>query len=472
MSDLAHVDLVEAARLIREKALSPVEYLRALLERIESMEPTLSAFVHLDADGARQAARRAEAAVLAGGPLGPLHGVPYGLKDIFDARDLPTTAHSKILARNVAREDATVTAKLRASGAVLLGKLGTHEFALGGPSFDLPWPPPRNPWNPRMMSGGSSTGSAVAVTAGLLPVALGSDTAGSIRNPAAACGVVGMKATYGRVSRHGVIPLSFTLDHVGPLTRTVADNALALGVIAGHDPHDPGSVRRPVPDFGARIGRDIAGMKVGAIRHFHLRDMTADPEMTAAIEAALAVLAGLGAEIIEIEVRPLQDYVVCNRIILQSEAYAVHSAWLRERPEDYGAIGRERLLTGAFLSAADYVQATRSRRQLAAEFNASIAKLDVVVAANSFDPACAIDDAEAIKATLPRQARLPFNVTGHPALALPVGFSAAGMPLSMQIVGKLFDEATVYQVAHAYERATPWKDRRPPLEAGARTPAA
>jgi len=465
MSELHYLDLVEATRLIRTKELSPLTYVEALIARIEALEPKLNAFLDLTAETALKAAREAESKVARDESMGPLHGVPFGLKDIIDVAGLKTTAHSKILADNVAAEDAFVTARLRSAGGILLGKLATHEFALGGPSFDLPWPPARNPWNPRTMPGGSSSGAGAAVAAGMLPGALGSDTGGSVRNPASCCGIVGIKPTYGRVSRRGVVPLSFALDNIGPLTRTVADNACLLKAIAGHDAGDPASARVPVPDFAADLGKGVKGLKIGVIRHFYTRDLVAEPEMAAAIEAALETLSGLGAEIIELSVEPLQVYAGCNRVILLAEAYAVHRKWLRERPEDYAALTRERLVGGAFIPAVEYVQALRARRRLAAAFNAAIAPLDVVVTASSMDPPCEIDDAEAIAGTYARQARAPFNLTGNPALALPTGFSKSGLPLSMQIVGKPFDETTVYRVAHAYEQATSWHRQRPPLAA-------
>jgi len=465
MSELHYLDLVEATRLIRTKELSPLTYVEALIARIEALEPKLNAFLDLTAETALKAAREAESKVARDESMGPLHGVPFGLKDIIDVAGLKTTAHSKILADNVAAEDAFVTARLRSAGGIPLGKLATHEFALGGPSFDLPWPPARNPWNPRTMPGGSSSGAGAAVAAGMLPGALGSDTGGSVRNPASCCGIVGIKPTYGRVSRRGVVPLSFALDNIGPLTRTVADNACLLKAIAGHDAGDPASARVPVPDFAADLGKGVKGLKIGVIRHFYTRDLVAEPEMAAAIEAALETLSGLGAEIIELSVEPLQVYAGCNRVILLAEAYAVHRKWLRERPEDYAALTRERLVGGAFIPAVEYVQALRARRRLAAAFNAAIAPLDVVVTASSMDPPCEIDDAEAIAGTYARQARAPFNLTGNPALALPTGFSKSGLPLSMQIVGKPFDETTVYRVAHAYEQATSWHRQRPPLAA-------
>jgi aspartyl-tRNA(Asn)/glutamyl-tRNA(Gln) amidotransferase subunit A len=463
MTDFAYLTIAEASTLIRDREISPVEYTEALLARIDSLDPKLNAFLRLTPDIAMADARRAEDEIGKGGWKGPMHGVPYGLKDIIDHEGLPTTGHSKILIENVATQDAPVAARLRAAGGVLLGKMSTHEFAIGGPCFDLPWPPARNPWNPGCHPGGSSSGSGAAIASGLMPAALGTDTGGSVRNPATCCGIVGMKATYGRTSRRGVLPLAYSLDHVGPMTRTVEDNAILLNVIAGYDPDDPGSAAVEAPDFTADLGKGVQGMKVGVIRHFYTRDEEADPEMAKSIEDALAVLEGLGATVQEIEIDTLQTYAACNRLILNSEAYAIHEKWLKERPEDYGDRTRERLLAGAFISASDYVNATRLRRILADRFHAAIADLDVAITVSSMEPACRIDDDAMVDRTYGRQARAPFNVTGSPALAVPTGFSSDGMPLSMQIIGKPFDEATVYRVAAAYERETEWTRRRPAL---------
>lgn len=463
MTELHWLGAAEAAQEIRRKAVSPVELTEALLRRIEAHDGSLNAFITVLGDTAMTGAKSAEDAVMRGESLGPLHGVPFGLKDIIDTAGIRTTCHSRLLLDNVPNDDATVAQRLAGAGGILLGKLSTHEFAFGGPAFDLPFPPARNPWNRDMFPGGSSSGSGTAVAAGFLPAAIGTDTGGSVRNPASMCGLVGIKPTYGRVSRHGVFPLSYSLDHVGPLTRTVADNALLLDVIAGHDPRDPGSANRGDGSFAALLGRDIKGLRIGVVRHFFERDMEASPEMVAGIDAALAVLADLGAEIVEVSTRPLQDYAACNRIILLSEACAIHGPWLKERPGDYSALTRERLLPGMFLGGADYVQANRWRRVLAAEFDAVMQTVDVAVTASSMAPAFAIEDADVMAREYPRQARTPFNVTGHPALALPIGFSDDGLPLSLQIIGRHWDEATIYRVAQAYEQATDWHHRLPPL---------
>ncbi|MGO8914731.1 MAG: amidase, partial [Stellaceae bacterium] len=374
---------------------------------------------------------------------------------------IPTTGHSKLCQDYVPAADAHLVSRLKAGGAVLMGKLATWEFALGGPSWDLPWPPARNPWNPDHFPGGSSSGSGVGLAAGFFPAALGSDTGGSIRNPASQCGITGMKPTYGRVSRRGVLPLAFSLDHVGPMTRTVRDNALMLQIIAGHDPDDPASADEPVPDYAQTLGQGVKGLRIGVIRHFYTTDMAGDGEMVAAIEAAVRLLAEHGAEIREISLPPLQDFAACGQIILAAESYAAHQRWLQQRPEDYGARGRERLLAGASLSAADYLQAVRWRLALRDAAAAAFRDIDLAVTASSLDPACRIDDDAALAAIFWRQARMPFNVTGQPALVIPAGFASSGLPLSLQLVGRPFAEPLLYRVAAAYEGMTRWTERHP-----------
>jgi aspartyl-tRNA(Asn)/glutamyl-tRNA(Gln) amidotransferase subunit A len=464
VTNFAALTIAEAAGLLRGKEISPVEYTKALLERIARHDGALNAFLRLMPDEALAAAKTAEAEIMAGDWRGPMHGVPYALKDIIDAAGAPTTCHSKILADSpAASADAHVAGRLREAGGILLGKTSTHEFAIGGPSFDLPWPPARNPWNREHFPGGSSSGSGAALAAGFTPAALGSDTGGSVRNPASFCGIVGMKATYGRVSRRGVFPLSYSLDHVGPMTRTVTDNAILLNVLAGHDAADPGSADVAAPDFSAGLDRGVSGLRIGVIRHFFERDLHADPEMKCGIENALDVLRGLGAEIRDIALAPLGDYAAANRIILLSEAFAIHETWFRERPQDYGASTRRRIGGGAFIRAADYVNATRVKARLAREFAETMRDFDVAITASSMDLPARLDDPAALEHSYGRQARPPFNLLGAPAMSVPTGFSSAGLPLSMQIVAKNFDEAMIYRVAHAYEQATPWTERRPTL---------
>ena len=463
VTELHWLGVAEAAKAIAAKDLSPVELMKALLDRIANLDPQLNAFIRLDGEAAMEAAKAAEAEATAGRLRGPLHGVPVGIKDIIDVAGLPTTGHSKILQDNLATADAVCVEKLRGAGAIVVGKLSTHEFAIGGPSFDLPWPPARNPWNTGHHPGGSSSGSGSGVSAGLFPMALGSDTGGSVRNPASCCGIVGLKPTYGLVSRRGVFPLSFTLDHIGPMTRTVADNALMLEVIAGHDPHDPGSAAVPNGHYAAGVERSVRDLRVGFIRHFHEIDVPAEPEVTAALEHVARTLQLEGAEVRDVHLPTLGEFGAVNRVILQSEAWAIHGKWLRERPGDYGQLARRRLMAGAFFSAGDYVQAQRRRLEMIAEVEAALREHDVLLCASSMDPACRIDRPVDIERTYPRQARTPFNVTGHPALAMMAGLSVDGLPLSVQFVGRYFDEATLFQVARAWEQASGVDRKHPPI---------
>ena len=453
----------EIAQAFAAKTLTPRQLLIDLLTRIQALDPKLNAFIRLDADGAMADAVRADQEIAAGRSRGPLHGVPVGIKDIIDVSGLPTTGHSKILVDNIAKADAVVTRRLREAGAIIIGKLSTHEFAIGGPSFDLPFPPARNPWNLLHHPGGSSSGSGAGVAAGLFPVALGTDTGGSVRNPASACGIVGLKPTYGLVSRRGVFPLSFTLDHVGPLTRTVADAALMLDAIAGHDPADPGSAATQARGFGRMLDRGVRDLRVGFVRHFHERDLPAHPEVAAALNDVARVLQAEGAQVHNVTLPTLTEFAGINRVILCSEAWSVHAPWLRERPGDYGQLARRRLLPGAFMTAGDYVGAQRRRTEVIAAVEDRLRDYDVLLCASSMDPASRIADAEETARTYPRQARTPFNVTGHPALAMMAGLSRNGLPMSVQFVGRYFDDATVLRVAAAYERATAWHKKKPPI---------
>jgi aspartyl-tRNA(Asn)/glutamyl-tRNA(Gln) amidotransferase subunit A len=463
MSDLHWMTAGAAARAIATRELSPVDLTKALLDRIERLDPKLNAFIRIDGDAALQAAKAAEAEAIWGRLRGPLHGVPVGIKDIIDVAGLPTTCHSKILEDNVATADAVCVERLRGAGAIVLGKLSTHEFAIGGPSFDLPWPPARNPWNTDHHPGGSSSGSGSGVAAGLFPMALGTDTGGSVRNPASCCGIVGLKPTYGLVSRRGVFPLSFTLDHIGPMTRTVGDNALMLEAIAGHDPLDPGSAAATRGHYAAGLERSVRGLRVGFVRHFHETDTPADPEVTAGLEHVARTLEAEGAELHTIKLPALGEFGAVNRVILQSEAWSIHAPWLTERPEDYGMLSRRRLMAGAFMSSGDYMLASRRRLEMIAEVETALREVDVLLCASSMDPACRIDRPADVERTYPRQARTPFNVTGHPALAMMAGLSAGGLPVSVQFVGRYFDEATVFAVARAWERAAGTDKKHPAI---------
>jgi aspartyl-tRNA(Asn)/glutamyl-tRNA(Gln) amidotransferase subunit A len=461
MNGAADLSLAEAAALLRSRELSPVDYVATLLERIAAHDSQLNAFLQVFSDSALADARAAEAEIHEGRWRGPLHGVPIALKDLFDVVGEPTTAHSKILRGHRAERSAHVVTKLREAGAIIIGKTALHEFATGGPSFDLPWPPARNPWRRTHHPGGSSSGSAVAVAAGFAPASLGTDTAGSVRNPATCCGVVGMKPTYGAVSRTGVFPLAFSLDHVGPITRGVEDNAILLEAMLGRDPEDPTSVAHPRSELRADLARGIDGLRIGVIEALHAE---ADPEIRAAMDEAIKVIENLGGRVEPIRLSALDTYAGCGRLILQAEAFAIHEHWLKTRSLDYGVRGRVRLLPGAFLGAADYIRAQQLRTMLVREFAQAIAHVDAAIAVSSLELPCEIDDEAKIDRTYDRQARTPFNVTGTPALSLPIGFSQSGLPIGMQVLGKAFDEAMIYRIAHAYEQATPWRLRRPDLD--------
>jgi aspartyl-tRNA(Asn)/glutamyl-tRNA(Gln) amidotransferase subunit A len=465
MNELHWLGAQEIAVAYAARRLSPVELVRALLERISKLNPLLGAFIRVDAEAALEAARECEAEIAAGRSRGPLHGVPVAVKDIIDIAGQATTCHSRIMLDHVAAHDATVIARLRAAGAIILGKLALHEFAIGGPSFDLPFPPARNPWNPQHHPGGSSSGSGAALAAGLVPLALGTDTGGSVRNPAGACGIVGLKPTYGTVSRQGVFPLAFTLDHVGPMARSAGDTALLLDAIAGHDPLDPSSIDGAARQYSADLARGVRGLRIGYVRHFHERDIEADPEVIRAIGEVARVLENEGAQLREVELPPLQDFFGAQRVIMAAESWAVHARWLRTRPGDYAASSRRRLMAGAFLSAGDYIEAQQRRHELITSVTQASREVDVLLVANAMDPPCRIDDTDAIARTYTRQARNVFSLTGQPAIALMCGLSSQGLPLSVQFAARAHDEATLLRVAAAYERATQWPRRHPSVPA-------
>jgi aspartyl-tRNA(Asn)/glutamyl-tRNA(Gln) amidotransferase subunit A len=458
--------IAEAARLIAAKQISPVELTRHCLDRIEKLDGALHSFILPTAGRALADATAAEARIMKSGPKGPLDGIPIGHKDIYNTKGIRTTAHSRLLQDNVPEADATSVRLLAEAGTVLLGKLATHEFAFGGPSFDLPWPPARNPWNPDHFTAGSSSGTGAAVAAGLVLGGTGSDTGGSIRGPAALCGIAGIKPTYGLVSRAGILPLAFSLDHAGPMAWTVEDCAILLQAMAGHDPADPASADRTVPDFSADLGKGVKGLRIGVPRHFHESDCPASEGVRRGIDDALDTYTRLGAEVREITLSPLMDYQACGFLIMVTEAYAIHEQWMKSSFNSYGELLRDRMAMGALISAADHMQAVRRRRELCAEMAAAFGDLDLLVTAAQ--PA----EAPRINA-VPKWANLErptftmaFNVTGYPAMSVCTGFGAGGLPVSMQIVGRPFDEATVFRAGHAYETAMSWRSRRPALASG------
>ena len=462
--ELQFPTIAEAARHLEAKTLSPVTLVETLLDRIELLNPQLDAFVALTGEQALDAARQAESEITAGRYRGPMHGIPFGLKDIYDSAGTPTTGHSRTAMDNLPETDATTTARLIAAGGVLMGKLSTHEFAHGGPSFDLPWPPARNPWSREHFTGGSSSGSGAAVAAGFVLGAMGSDTGGSIRNPAALCGIVGFKPTYGLVSRHGVIPNSYTFDHCGPMTWTVEDCAIMLQAIAGHDPSDPASANVAIPDYRAALTNDIRHLRIGVVRHFWEEDLPANAEVRAAMDTAIEVLNGLGSICQDVRMGPLQDYYDVKVVIAESELFSVHRRALSERSGDFGIDFLARSLPACLFTGADYVEAQRRRRLLLAAMTPIYESHDVLITAGPYGPAPRLDAHQSIDFWRRPSIATPFNVTAGPALSLCNGFSKSGLPLAMQVVGRPFDEPTVLRVADAYEKATPWRGRRPALE--------
>ncbi len=455
--------IAEAAALIAAKKLSPVELTQACLARMTAMDNTLHAFILPTEERALSDAKAAEAAIMKDGPIGKLHGIPIGLKDIVDTAGIPTTCQSKILVDNVPDSDATCAAKLAAAGTVLMGKLTTHEFADGGPSFDLPKPPSRNPWNPEHFTAGSSSGTGAAVAAGMILCGIGTDTGGSIRGPAALCGIAGMKPTYGLVSRAGVAPAAFSLDHIGPMAWTAEDCAIMLQALAGHDPKDPASANRAVPDYSALIGVGLKGVRIGVIRHFHEVDHKVAAATQAGIDNAAATFRSLGAEVVDVTLSPLQDWHACGSLISITERASAYEEWARTRLGDFSERVQRRLMLGALVSGVDYVQAVRRRRELRAELKAAMTNLDIVITAGAPGEAPKMDAIPRWDVFASPGFTMPFNVSGYPAMAICAGFGPAGLPVSVQLVGKPFQEAKVFQVADAFEKATPFRAKRPSM---------
>jgi aspartyl-tRNA(Asn)/glutamyl-tRNA(Gln) amidotransferase subunit A len=458
--------IAEAARQIEAKQVSPVELTQTLLDRIEAYNPRLDAFITQTAELAMTQAKAAESEIAAGRYRGPMHGIPFGLKDIYNTKGILTTGHSRTAIDNVPTEDAFTTAKLFEVGAVLMGKLATHEYAHGGPSFDLPWPPARNPWNREHFTGGSSSGSGAAIASGMVLGALGSDTGGSIRGPAAFCGIAGLKPTYGLVSRRGVMPNSFAFDHAGPMAWTVEDVAILLQAIAGYDAGDPASAKVDIPDYRAALGGDIRGLRIGLVRHWYTSDFKASDDVIAAVDAAAEAFRGLGATVEDVQLRHLQQYSDVKITIAESELFSVHGANLKTRPGDFGKDFLVRSLPACLFTGADYVQAGRRRRVLVDELAQAHQRYDLLITAAAFGPAPRLDAHRSAAFWARGNLTSPFNINGAPAIVVNAGFSELGLPLGLQIAGRPFDEPTVLRAAHAFEQATPWKDRRPPLEAG------
>ncbi|MER6338464.1 amidase [Streptomyces tendae] len=445
-----------AAEAVRTRRLSPVELVDSVLERIGRTEPRLQAYVTVTAERARRAARTAEDDIAAGRHRGPLHGVPMGLKDLIDVAGIATSASSRVRADHRAEESSTVAARLEAAGAVLVGKTHTHEFAYG-----LTTPQTRNAWHTGRVAGGSSGGSAVAVAAGTATFALGTDTGGSIRVPAALNGVVGLKPTYGLVPRHGVTSLSWSLDHVGPITRTVEDAALVLAALAGHDPRDPASLTAPATRYRPPAGTDLTGLRVGVPRNYYFDHV--DPEVETAVRDAIDRFEALGARLVEVEI-PMTRYIQATQWgLMVPEATAYHERTLRTVPELYRADVRVLLEAGELMPAGDYLRAQRSRTLMRREWAAVLREVDLIAAPTV--PATAVEAGQetitwadgTTEAVSDAYVRLssPANITGVPSLSLPVGRDTTGLPIGMQLLGRPFGEPVLLRAGHAYEQTRP-----------------
>ncbi len=471
-AELADLSLTSAMSLIHRRELSPVELVRAVLDRIDGYGKPLNAYIAWCAEDALEAARKAEDVLAHGRPLGPLHGIPVAVKDLFFTSDFPTTAGTRILKDVLPREDATVIRRLREGGAILLGKLNLHELAYGVTSDNPHFGPVRNPWDLKRIAGGSSGGSAAAVAASLCLASLGTDTGGSIRIPAACCGVVGLKPTYGRVSRSGILPLAWSLDHVGPITKGVEDAALLLQVLAGPDPRDLTTSALPVPDYSRLLGGDLKGVRIGLPRDIFFDPAEADPSVMAAVRKALQVMESVGAGVEEVSVPFLRHAPAIQFFTLSTEASANHGRLLRTRGRELGVDVRRRLEIGEFVAATQYVRAQQARRRLTEEFAAVFRQVDLLVTPTL--PVAAPPIGEQIVMIHGVQKRLqptltrftnPFNLTGLPAISVPCGADVDGLPVGLQIIGRPFDEATLLRVAYAYQEASSWHPRRPPLGA-------
>ena len=433
----------------------------AALDRIAHHDGSIHAFLAVDAAGAIAAARAADAALAAGRDLGPLQGIPFAIKDIYDVQGQPTTCQSRVQSGHVAVSNAAVVDRLQAAGAVLIGKLDTFEYALGGPSRDLPKPAARNPWNTAHETGGSSSGSGAAIAAGYVPLALGTDTTGSIRGPAAWCGAVGLKPTFGRVSRRGVFPLASSLDHCGPLARSVRDAATCLQVIAGHDAADPQSANRPVPDYTSSLEQGVGGMTVGVPRSFFEGDPALSDDQRQALARSEALFRAAGARIVDVALPGYRVFMACARLIMAAEAFAIHRDNLRGRLGAFGEIAARRFAIGAGIAEADHADCLRLKTQLTKQVQAALAPCQMMLTpiALAAAPPLATSSRPVV---WPLQAS-PWNLTGHPAIAVPMGLGRGGLPLSVQLVGPHWSEATVLRGARVLERSSGWAGVRLPL---------
>ena len=461
-SDIAAMSLAEAAAKVGRREVSPVELTDACIERAEALDPKLNAYFTRTFDAAREAARRATEEIAAGAYRGPLHGIPFALKDLYETAGLRTTAGSPVREDYVPQEDAHAVALLKQAGIVLLGKLNMHEWALGGTNINVFYPTPRNPWALDRVTGGSSGGSGAAIAAGLCFGTLGSDTRGSIRIPASLCGVTGLKATYGRVSIRGVVPLNWSLDHAGPLARGAADCALILQAIAGFDPLDPTTVEVPVPDFSASLEGGLAGVTIGVPRNYFFDPEATEPDVLDRVLATRDVFRSLGAEVIDVDFPDPERFGDNGAFLADASAY--HETNLHEHPDKYSPLIHTRLTSGLALSAVEYSRARYRQLELKQELRSLFQSVDLILTPTS--PCVAVpivDDPAAIPvALLPRNTGI-YNTAGNPVISVPCGFSEAGLPIGLSLAGRWWEEGAVLRAAHAYQQVTDWHKRVPNL---------
>ena len=470
-NDPVFLSITRQAQLIRERALSPVELVKAYLKRIAHYDSVLRAYVTVCAEQALAAAAHAESEIAAGRYRGPLHGIPFGVKDQLCTNGIHTTVGSKIMADHVPDFDATVIARLKQAGAILIGKENLHEFGKGGTNV-FAYGQPRNPWDPARNPGSSSSGSGIAPAAGFCSGSLGEDTGGSVRGPAAACGAVGLRPTFGRVSRHGGVMYGWTADTIGPITRTVEDNALLLRAIAGYDENDALTSTRDVPDYAASLGSGIQGLRLAVVAEMAWPDGV-HPEVRGAFEKALVLLQELGAQVSEISLPWAKHAIPLNMMTSDADVASMFLPLLRTRWNDFDVGTRTRMATAALVPAAIYSRAMRARAVVRGQILEALKQHDALLCPTSLKPPALIDDARekveskadvAQRLILRRISTHPFGTANVPTLALPMGFTRDSLPLSLQIAGRPFAEETVYRIGHAYERATQWHARHPNLE--------
>ena len=460
--EICYMSAGRLSGLIRGKEISPVEVVNAHLDRIQATDGVLNSFITLLPEPALAAARRAESQIQAGQYKGPLHGIPVGLKDLFNTGGVKTTSGSRLFDNFIPSQDCTVASRFQQAGAILLGKLNMHQFAYGPTGENPDYGHMHNPWDPERYTGGSSGGSGSATAAGQCTITMGSDTGGSVRIPAALCGIVGFKPTYGLISRHGLTPLAWSMDHPGPMVRTVEDAALALNAIAGHDPNDV------VPDYTSALTGDVRGLRIGVVKEYF--DAPLDPQVEVATRKALDTLEELGAKVSEISFPMFEESQAISGTILMVEAAAYHRELLARDGEQLYPPVRLRLEAGLFISAVDYIRAQQARTRYNREAMQLLEEVDLLAGPTEpvTAPALLSPSVEAggqtvgITAALTQYTR-PYNITGFPAISVPCGFSEEGLPIGLQLAGRPFDELTVLRAAHAYEQVTEWRQRRPPI---------